>query len=178
MEQKKSIIPPRMLRRWVYMAIAIIAAALLGTRPVFNFQSDTGILYTRSFSMEDQKQFVVTQRELSTGAEEVVEVMSVKGLYYCSKAMLWGSILCLLCFFSYRGRMTLVLFSVATAGLFYILMIVYAYRMTDQHYVTLYPNFAAIWPAIVLQAMLLTRRNIIQEKIDDKEEEEGEEANL
>ena len=75
MEQKKSIIPPRMLRRWVYMAIAIIAAALLGTRPVFNFQSDTGILYTRSFRMEDQKQFIVTQRELSTGAEEVVEVM-------------------------------------------------------------------------------------------------------
>ena len=178
MEQQKSIIPPRMLRRWIYMSIDILAAALLGTRPVFNFQCDTGMLYTRSFSMEDQKQFIVTQRELSTGAEEVVEVMSVKGLYYCSKAMLWGSILCLLCFFSYRGRMTLVLFSVATAGLFYILMIVYAYRMTDQHYVTLYPNFAAIWPAIVLQAMLLTRRNIIQEKIDDKEEEEGEETSL
>ena len=54
MEQQKSIIPPRMLRRWIYMSIAIIAAALLGTRPVFNFQSDTGMLYTRSFSMEDQ----------------------------------------------------------------------------------------------------------------------------
>lgn len=171
MEQKKTIIPPRMLRRWVYMAIAIIAAALLGTRPVFNFQSDTGILYTRSFSMEDQKQFIVTQRELSTGAEEVVAVMSVKGLYYCSKAMLWGSFLCLLCFFSYRGRMTLVYFTITAAGLFYIMMIVYAFRMTDQHYATLYPNFAAILPAIVLQAMVLIRRNIIQEKIDEKDEE-------
>ena len=178
MEQQKSIIPPRMLRRWIYMSIAIIAAALLGTRPVFNFQSDTGMLYTRSFSMVDQKQFVVTQRELSTGAEEVAAILSVKGLYYCSKAMLWGSMLCLLCFFSYRGRMTLIFVTVAAAGLFYILMIVYAIRMTDQHYVTLYPNFAAIWPAIVLQAMLLTRRNIIQEKIDDKEEEEGEETSL
>lgn len=171
MEQKKSIIPPRMLRRWIYMSIAIIAAALLGTRPVFNFQSDTGILYTRSFSMEDQKQFVVTQRELSTGAEEVAAIMSVKGLYYCSKAMLWGSILCLLCFFSYRGRMTLIFVTVAAAGLFYILMIVYAIRMTDQHYATLYPNFAAIWPAIVVQAMLLTRSNMIHEKIDEADEE-------
>ena len=171
MEQKKSIIPSRMLRRWVYMAIAIIAAALLGTRPVFNFQSDTGMLYTRSFSMEDQKQFVVTQRELSTGAEEVAAIMSVKGLYYCSKAMLWGSMLCLLCFFSYRGRMTLIFVTVAAAGLFYILMIVYAIRMTDQHYATLYPNFAAIWPAIVLQAMLLTRSNMIREKIDEADEE-------
>ena len=171
MEQKKSIIPPRMLRRWIYMSIAIIAAALLGTRPVFNFQSDTGILYTRSFSMEDQKQFVVTQRELSTGAEEVAAIMSVKGLYYCSKAMLWGSILCLLCFFSYRGRMTLIFVTIAAAGLFYILMIVYAIRMTDQHYATLYPNFAAIWPAIVLQAMLLTRSNMIREKIDEADEE-------
>lgn len=171
MEQQKSIIPPRMLRRWIYMAIAIIAAALLGTRPVFNFQSDTGMLYTRSFSMEDQKQFVVTQRELSTGAEEVAATMSVKGLYYCSKAMLWGSMLCLLCFFSYRGRMTLIFVTVAAAGLFYILMIVYAIRMTDQHYATLYPNFAAIWPAIVLQAMLLTRSNMIREKIDEADEE-------
>ena len=171
MEQQKSIIPPRMLRRWIYMSIAIIAAALLGTRPVFNFQSDTGMLYTRSFSMEDQKQFVVTQRELSTGAEEVAAILSVKGLYYCSKAMLWGSMLCLLCFFSYRGRMTLIFVTVAAAGLFYILMIVYAIRMTDQHYVTLYPNFAAIWPAIVLQAMLLTRSNMIREKIDEADEE-------
>lgn len=171
MEQQKSIIPPRMLRRWIYMSIAIIAAALLGTRPVFNFQSDTGMLYTRSFSMEDQKQFVVTQRELSTGAEEVAAIMSVKGLYYCSKAMLWGSMLCLLCFFSYRGRMTLIFVTVAAAGLFYILMIVYAIRMTDQHYATLYPNFAAIWPAIVLQAMLLTRSNMIREKIDEADEE-------
>lgn len=172
MEKKKdSLIPPRMLRRWLYMAVAIIAAATLGTRPVFNFQSDTGILYTRSFSMEDQKQFVVTQRELSTGAEEVAAVMSVKGLYYCSKAMLWGSILCLLCFFSYRGRMTLIFVTVAAAGLFYILMIVYAIRMTDQHYATLYPNFAAILPAIVLQAMLLTRSNMIREKIDEADEE-------
>ena len=171
MEQEKSIIPPRMLRRWIYISIAIIAAALLGTRPVFNFQSDTGILYTRSFSMEDQKQFVVTQRELSTGAEEVAAIMSVKGLYYCSKAMLWGSILCLLCFFSYRGRMTLIFVTVAAAGLFYILMIVYAIRMTDQHYATLYPNFAAVLPAIVLQAMLLTRSNMIREKIDEADEE-------
>lgn len=171
MEQQKSIIPPRMIRRWIYMSIAIIAAALLGTRPVFNFQSDTGILYTRSFSMADQKQFVVTQRELSTGAEEVAAIMSVKGLYYCSKAMLWGSMLCLLCFFSYRGRMTLIFVTVAAAGLFYILMIVYAIRMTDQHYATLYPNFAAIWPAIVLQAMLLTRSNMIREKIDEADEE-------
>lgn len=171
MEQQKSIIPPRMLRRWIYMSIAIIAAALLGTRPVFNFQSDTGMLYTRSFSMADQKQFVVTQREFSTGAEEVAAILSVKGLYYCSKAMLWGSILCLLCFFSYRGRMTLIFVTVAAAGLFYILMIVYAIRMTDQHYATLYPNFAAIWPAIVLQAMLLTRSNMIREKIDEADEE-------
>ena len=170
-KKKDSLIPPRMLRRWLYMAVAIIAAATLGTRPVFNFQSDTGILYTRSFSMEDQKQFVVTQRELSTGAEEVAAIMSVKGLYYCSKAMLWGSILCLLCFFSYRGRMTLIFVTVAAAGLFYILMIVYAIRMTDQHYATLYPNFAAIWPAIVLQAMLLTRSNMIREKIDEADEE-------
>ena len=171
MEHQQCMIPPRMLRRWIYMAIAIIAAALLGTRPVFNFQSDTGMLYTRSFSMEDQKQFVVTQRELSTGAEEVAAILSVKGLYYCSKAMLWGSILCLLCFFSYRGRMTLIFVTVAAAGLFYILMIVYAIRMTDQHYATLYPNFAAIWPAIVLQAMLLTRSNMIREKIDEADEE-------
>ena len=171
MENKKPAIPYRMMRRWIYMAVAIAAAALLGTRPIFNFQSDRGILYTRSFSMEDQQRFVVTQTELRTGAEEVVATMSVKGLYYCSKAMLWGSILCLLCFFSDRGRIALIYVVTAAAGLFYILMFVYALRMSDEHYVTLYPNFAAIFPAIVLQAMLLVRRNMIEENIEEKDEE-------
>ena len=154
------------------MAVAIAAAALLGTRPIFNFQSDRGILYTRSFSMEDQKLFVVTQTELRTGAEEVAATMSVKGLYYCSRAMLWGSILCLLCFFSYRGRMSMIYATIAAAGIFYVLMLVYAMRMSDQHYATLYPNFAAVLPAVVLQAMILVRRNIIAEKVDENNGEE------
>ena len=171
MEKKEPFIPPRILRRWLYMAVAIIAAAVLGTRPVFNFQSDTGILFTRSFTMEEQKQLVVTQKDLSSGAEEVAAIMSVKGLYYCSKAMLWGCILCLLCFFSSRWRMIVAIGTIAVAGMFYIFMIYYAIRIADQQYATLYPNFAALLPAVVLECMVLVRSNIIRERVDDRDEE-------
>ena len=48
-----------MYRRWAYMLIAIAASAVMFLHPVFSFQQDKGIIYVRSFSM-DQKRFYVT----------------------------------------------------------------------------------------------------------------------
>jgi len=158
MEDRKLILA--MYRRWAYMLVAIVAAALLFTRPVFNFQDDKGIKYVRSFSM-DQELFVVTQTELGTGAQEVTATMSVKGLYYCNKVMLWGAILCFLCFFSNKWRMGIAIATAVVCGAYYGLMIFYAVRIADMHYATLYPNMMAILPAIVLQMMVMIPRNIL-----------------
>ena len=53
-------------RRLLYMVVAILAAALLPLKPAFSFQEDKGIIYIRSFEM-DQKTFYVTQTDMETG---------------------------------------------------------------------------------------------------------------
>ena len=163
-----------MYRRWIYMIIAIIASAILPSQKMFSFQDDKGIIYVRSFSM-DEKVFYVTQTELATGAEEVTETMSIAGLYYCAKAMLVLCVLCFFCFFSKRGRMVLAVLAAILAGAYYILMIYYAVRITDEHFTTLYPTIMAVLPAIVLQLMLLVRRNVAHaamlENINEEKDE-------
>lgn len=158
-----------MYRRWVYMAVAIVAAALLPMKPVFSFQTDKGIIYERSFSMDDRT-FYVVQTELDTGKAHLVATMPVKGLRYCYLAMLWGSILCLLCFYP-EWRVWGCVFTAVAAGMYYVLMAYYAVVIAEDYYATLYPNYMAILPAVVLQMMVLTRRNVIKQINDEVEPE-------
>ena len=158
-----------MYRRWVYMAVAIAAAAVMPMKPVFSFQEDRGIIYVRSFSMDDQM-FVVTQTELDTGIAHVTSTMPVKGLHYCYLAMLYGSILCLLCFYS-EWRVWVCLLPAFAAGLYYVFMAVYAVHIAEDYFATLYPNYMAILPAVVLQMMVLTRQNVIKQLHDEAEPE-------
>ena len=150
-----------LLRRWTYMIIAIVASLVLFTKPVLNFQDDKGIIYIRSFSMDEQT-FYVTQTTLDNRVPEVTATMSIIGLYYCNKAMLWGCILCLLCFFSNRWRIVLATTTAIISGFYYVILAYYAIKMSDNHYATLYPNFMVIWPAIVCQMMVLTRQNVVK----------------
>ena len=163
-----------MYRRWIYMTIAIIASALLISQTVFSFKEDKGIIYIRSFSM-DQTTFYVTQTELATGAEEITATMSVAGLYYCARTLMAVCLLCFLCFFSNRWRMILAVLGAILAGVYYVLMIYYAVKITDFHYTTLYPNFWAVLPAIVLQMMVLTWQNVARYVMTLNENEEKEE---
>ena len=153
-----------MYRRWIYMVIAIAASACLFQRPVFNFQEDKGIIYIRSFSM-DQHTFYVTQTDIKTGQQEITETMSVAMLYFCNKIMLWGCILCLLCFFSDQGRMIIAILTAIVAGAYYVLMVYYAIRMSDMHYATLYPDWISVLPAVVIEMMILVRHNLVRSLI-------------
>jgi len=159
-----------MIRRWVYMVVAIVAAMCMSLGPVLKFQDDKGIIYVRSFSM-DEETFTVTQTSLETRAAYVEGTMSVKGLYYCRKAMLWGSILCLLCFFSYRWRAGIAILTAGISGAYYALLIYYAIRISDAYYATLYPTLMVVLPAVVLEMMVLVRHNVIQDRIDQADEE-------
>ena len=157
--------------RWTYMILAIILSALMFKGSVFSFQEDRGIIYIRSFAM-DQKTFYVIQTDLKTQAEEVIDTMSVKGLYYCNCALLAACIACFLCFFSSRWRMMICIAAAVIAGLYYLLMIYYAVQITENHFATLTPNLWAVLPAIVLQLMLIVRRNVMRSKIEENENEE------
>ena len=154
-----------MYRRLAYTVVAIMASLLLFEHPVFNFQDDKGIIYVRSFSM-DQKTFYVTQTDLKTGAAEITAVSSVKWFYYCNKAMLWGCILSLLCFFSTRVRLAVTYLAAIIAGSYYVLVVYYSLQLSDLHYTTLYPNYMIVLPGIVCAMMVLTGKNIIRDGID------------
>ena len=157
-----------MYRRWAYMVVAIIASALLFTYPVFKFAQDKGIIYVRSFQM-DERTFVVTQTEMATGVEYITATMSVKWLYRCNKAMLWGSIICLLCFFNNPLRVTITYIVAVIAGSYYVLMAYYAMKISDLHYATITPTFMVVLPGIVCAMMLLTGQNVIRDGIDRAE---------
>ena len=161
-----------MYRRGLYMLLAIVASAALLLRPVFSFQEDKGIMYIRSFSM-DQKTFYVTQTDIKTQAEQITATMSVKGLYYMNIAMLCGCVLCFLCFFNDRWRLALALLTAFCAGLYYIFMVYYALGMSSDHYATLYPNLMATLPAVVMQLMVMVRRNVINTIVAEDDEAKG-----
>ena len=150
-----------MLRQWLYMGIALVASILLFLQPVFNFQDDKGIIYVRSFSM-DRTTVTVTQTELETGISHVKAIMPVRGFLYCQIGMLVGCILALLSYFNDEWRVWCCTLTAITAGVYYYVLIRYAIRLSDEFYATLYPNYMALLPAIVLQTMLLTRQNILR----------------
>ena len=171
MEKKKKINIPTWAKQVICIFVAIIASGLLLKLPVFFFQDDKGIMYVRSFSMTP-KIFYVMQTEIATGIEEV------SGLYYCAWAMLLTSLACLLCIYNNRWRMILCVAAAFFAGAYYLLMIYYAIEMTGNHYSTLYPNFVALLPAVVLHMMLLVRRNLAQSIMAENEDEEQEDESV
>ena len=58
------------------------------------------------------------------------------------------------------------------AGAYYILLVYYALRIEEDFYATLSPTWIVILPAIVLQLMLLIRRETVRTiKAEDTNEE-------
>ena len=157
-----------MYRRWAYMVIAIFAAAFLQTRPVLGFYEDHGMIYIRSFEM-DQTTYYVVQTHMENGSRTIVDTMDVSGLYICNKIMLWGAILCLLCFFNNRWRMRIAIFTAVMCGVYYALVIYYGIQMASEFYATLYPTWMIIWPAIVCQMMIMTHLNTQKTIVMDKD---------
>lgn len=169
-EQEKNALKA-IFRRWIYMAIAILASALMPLKPVFSFHEDKGIIYIRSYSM-DQYKFTMTETSLETGAATISGTTSVRWLYYVNIIMLILCILCLLCFFSHRWRIWICNATIVLCGVYYALMIYYLMHIGETFNATLSPNFMALLPAVVLQMMILTRHNVIQSEMDEAEEEE------
>jgi len=159
-----------MLRRWAYMAIAVVAAVLTTAEPVFSFHSDEGVIYTRSFEM-DLKEFRVTQTLLnqtkvdlddkeSLPEQQVKDTMSVAGLYVFQKIMFWACIACIFLFYPTRVRWYMTLVIMGIVAVFYALVIIYALRISDMHYATLAPTWVTFMPAIVLAMMVFLNRNV------------------
>lgn len=167
-QEKKAFMA--MVRRWIYMAIAILASALMPLKPVFSFHDDKGIIYIRSYTM-DQYEFNMIETSLETGVATISETTSVRWLYYVNRIMLISCILCFLCFYSHRWRIWICNVTAIICGVYYALMLYYLVHIGETFNATLSPNFMALLPAVVLQMMILTRHNIIQSDIDEAEGE-------
>ena len=170
--EKKRV--PDWLKRLIFILLAIIATLVLKDHPVFSFQEDKGIIYIRSFTM-DNYDFYVIQTNISTGASDIIDIMSVSGLHFCAWAILVVCGLTFIWFWDDVWRMRLCVLAAVLAGVYYIIMIYYALEITDEYFTTLYPNIFAVLPAIVLQLMLIVRRSIartLRSQNDDEEKED------
>lgn len=148
-----------MQRRIVYIAIAFLASLLLFFKPVFTFQSDTGMIYERSFSMS-LSTFTLTLTDLETGFSHVKAQKSVAGLLVCTIAMFLGTVSCGVWYYRRRLLKKLCNITIFFTVLYYLFMLYYAIYLMDTYFATLWPNWAAFMPVIVLEMMLLIRRNV------------------
>ncbi|MBR6118433.1 MAG: hypothetical protein IKQ11_06230 [Paludibacteraceae bacterium] len=149
-----------MYRRWAYMAVAIVAAILLRVAPVFSFQPDKGIQYTRSFRM-DLHEVQVIQTALDTNVAQVWDTIPVNGLYVMQRILFWSCILCLLLFYPTRVRWYMTFVIMAEGAVFYGLLIYYALKISGE-YATLAPTWVAFMPALIIAMMIALNRNVTQ----------------
>lgn len=146
-------------RRVVYIVVALVATIVLFFKPVFTFQPDTGINYERVHSMT-LTTYTMTLTDLETGFSHVAKQRSVAGLLVCSIAMLIGCIACGIWYYRRRLLKKICNVTIFFAVLYYLLMLYYAIVLMDDYSATLWPNWVAFMPIIVLEMMLLVRRNI------------------
>lgn len=150
------------VKRLLYMLVAIIATIPMHFYPDLNFQSDKGIIYMRSYEM-DQTHFRVIQTKLDNSENEVVATMSIVWLKRAKWAILGATILCLLCFFNNQWRIIISLLTIVLCGTYYIVLISYSMRISDAEFPTIYPTLITVLPAIVVQMMILLRKNILED---------------
>ena len=150
------------VKRLLYMLVAIIATIPMHFYPDLNFQSDKGIIYMRSYEM-DQTHFRVIQTKLDNSETEVVATMSIVWLKRAKWAILGATILCLLCFFNNQWRIIISLLTIVLCGTYYIVLISYSMRISDAEFPTIYPTLITVLPAIVVQMMVLLRKNILED---------------
>jgi len=146
-------------RRVIYITIAILATIPLLIKPVFTFQSDIGMNYERVYSMS-MTRFTLTLTDLETGFSHVKGKQSVVGLLCCAIAMTGCTILCGVWYYRRRLLKKICNITIFFAILYYLFMVFYAMLLMDQFSATLWPNWVAFMPIIVLEMMLLVRRNI------------------
>ena len=173
MEVKSKKKQQRLIRKWVRLVLAIAASVLLLNKPVYNFPDELGMEHVRTYIMTTRT-FEVHHIEMSTGMDDLMGTMSVKGFFFGALAMLIG---CVICTVFYSDHIVRVLSSTITAylaGAYYLIMIYYAVRLSQKFFLIIYPNWIAMLPLVVLLTMLSIRKETVHRLVDAKEKaEEG-----
>lgn len=173
MENKRKKKRKKLIRKWVRLLLAIASSVLLLTQPVFNFPDEKGIENTRTYVMTTHR-FEVHHIEYATGIDKLAGSMSVQGFFYGALAILLG---CVICTISYSYHMVRILTCSITAflaGAYYLIMVYYAIRLSDEFYMILYPNLFALLPVVILIIMLSIRKETVNKLVSaERKKDEG-----
>ena len=163
----------RLLLKWGRLVLAIVSSIILLNKPVFNFIEEKGIISVRTFKITTRT-FEMHYVDMKTGLDELVGAMSISGLFYGALAIMVGCFLCALLYESHRIRILISSITAFMAGTYYLIMMYYAIRLSQEFCLILYPNWVALLPAIVLVTMLWIRKDTLRRLIDAvQDEDEG-----
>ena len=98
--------------------------------------------------------------------------MSVKGLFYGALAILIGCIGCTVFYPLHRLRILISSITAFAAGTYYLIMMYYAIRLSQEFFLILYPNWVALLPVVVLVTMLWIRKDTVRRLIDAVQDED------
>ena len=71
---------------------------------------------------------------MTTGLDELVGAMSVKGFFYGALAMLIGSVVCTIFYSFHRLRILICTITAFAAGTYYLIMMYYAIRLSQEYF--------------------------------------------
>lgn len=161
----------RLLLKWGRLVLAIVSSILLLNKPVFNFIDEKGLENTRTYVMTTRT-FEVHHIEMATGIDKLMWTMSVKGLFYGALAILIGCIGCTVFYSLHRLRILISSITAFAAGTYYLIMMYYAIRLSQEFFLILYPNWVALLPVVVLVTMLWIRKDTVRRLIDAVQDED------
>ena len=163
----------RLLLKWGRLVLAIVSSIILLNKPVFNFIDEKGIISVKTYKITTRT-FEMHFVDMKTGLDELVGAMSISGLFYGALAIMVGCFLCALLYESHRIRILICSITAFMAGTYYLIMMYYAIRLSQEFCLILYPNWVALLPAIVLVTMLWIRKDTLRRLIDAvQDEDEG-----
>ena len=163
----------RLLLKWGRLVLAIVSSIILLNKPVFNFIDEKGIVSVKTYKITTRT-FEVHHIEMATGIDKLMGTMSVKGFFYGALAILIGCIVCTVYYSFHRLRILICTITAFAAGTYYLIMMYYAIRLSQEFFLIIYPNWIALLPVVVLITMLWIRKDTLRRLIDAvQDEDEG-----
>lgn len=168
MEAKSQKKQNRIVRKWGRLILAIVSSVLLLNKPVYDFPDEPGMENVRTYTMTTRT-FEVHHIEMATGMDTLMGTMSVKGLFFGALAILLGSVVCTVFYSDHIVRVLSSMITACLAGGYYLIMIYYAVRLSQEFFLIIYPNWIAILPLVVLLSMLSIRKETVHRLVAAKQ---------
>ncbi len=171
MEKKRKNKQLKLVRKWGRLLLAIASAILLLNQPAFSFVDEPGLESNRIFTMTTRT-FEMHHIEMATGIDHLIASTSVKGFFYGALIILLACVICTVFYSFHRFRILMSSITAFLAGTYYLIMMYYAIRLSQDFFLILYPNFIALLPSVIIIIMLSIRKETVNRLIRAREKAE------